>query len=47
MPQENYQKIKLLKIMEILRQETDEEHPMGSEQKKVCVELNIPKLAKA
>ena len=28
MPQENYQKIKLLKIMEILRQETDEEHPM-------------------
>lgn len=28
MPEENYQKIKLLKIMEILRQETDEEHPM-------------------
>ncbi len=28
MPQENYQKIKLLKIMEILRQETDEDHPM-------------------
>ena len=28
MPQENYQKIKLLKIVEILRQETDEEHPM-------------------
>ena len=28
MPQENYQKIKLLKIMEILRQETDEELPM-------------------
>ena len=28
MPEENYLKIKLLKIMEILRQETDEEHPM-------------------
>ena len=28
MPEENHQKIKLLKIMEILRQETDEEHPM-------------------
>ena len=28
MPEENYQKIKLLKIMEILRQDTDEEHPM-------------------
>ena len=28
MPEENYQKIELLKIMEILRQETDEEHPM-------------------
>ena len=28
MAEENHQKIKLLKIMEILRQETDEEHPM-------------------
>ena len=28
MSEENYQKIKLLKIMEILRQETDEEHLM-------------------
>ena len=28
MPEENHQKIKLLKIMEILRQETDEEHLM-------------------
>ena len=28
MPEENYRKIKLLKIMEILRQETDEEHQM-------------------
>ena len=28
MPEENYQKIKLLKIMEILRQEADEEPPM-------------------
>ena len=28
MAEENYQKIKLLKIMEILRQETDEDHRM-------------------
>lgn len=28
MPQENYQKLKLLKIMEILRRETDEDHPI-------------------
>ena len=28
MAEENLLKIKLLKIMEILRQETDEEHPM-------------------
>ncbi len=28
MPQENTQKIKLLKILEILCQETDEDHPM-------------------
>ena len=28
MAEEKNQKIKLLKIMEILRQETDEEHPM-------------------
>ena len=28
MPQENFQKIKLLKLLELLRQETDEEHPM-------------------
>ena len=28
MPQENYQKIKLLKLVELLRQETDEDHPM-------------------
>ena len=28
MPQENCQKIKLLKLMEILRQETDEAHPL-------------------
>ena len=28
MAEENYQKIKLLKIMEILRQETDEDHQM-------------------
>ena len=28
MPKENYQKIKLLKLVELLRQETDENHPM-------------------
>lgn len=28
MPQENFQKIKLLKLVELLRQETDEDHPM-------------------
>ena len=28
MPQDNFQKIKLLKLMEMLRQETDEEHPL-------------------
>ena len=28
MAEEKNQKIKLMKIMEILRQETDEEHPM-------------------
>lgn len=28
MPQENFQKIKLLKLVELLRHETDEDHPM-------------------
>ncbi len=28
MPQENCQKIKLLKLIEMLRQETDEDHPL-------------------
>lgn len=28
MPKENYQKIKLLKLMEILRQDSDEDHPL-------------------
>ena len=28
MQQNNYQKIKLLKLMEILQRETDEEHPL-------------------
>ena len=28
MPQENHQKIKLLKLVDLLRQETDEDHPM-------------------
>ena len=26
--EDNYQKMKLLKLMELLRQETDEQHPM-------------------
>lgn len=29
MPDNNCQKIKLLKIVELLRQETDEQHPIG------------------
>ncbi len=38
MPQDNCQKIKLLKLMEILRQETDEYHPMktGAICEKLC-----------
>ena len=43
MAEENYQKIKLLKIMEILRQETDEDHPMTKVE--LCERLesmNIP-----
>lgn len=38
MPQENYQKIKLLKIMEMLRQETDEQHPMATGE--ICERLS-------
>ena len=42
MAEENYQKIKLLKIMEILRQETDEEHPMTKvERASRLVAMNI------
>lgn len=42
MPKENCQKIKLLKIMEILRHETDEDHPLKTSD--ICqrlVEMNI------
>lgn len=42
MPKENCQKIKLLKIMEILRHETDEDHPLKTSA--ICrrlVEMNI------
>ena len=42
MPDENYQKIKLLKIMEILRQETDEDHPITkTELSERLVAMNI------
>lgn len=42
MAEENYQKIKLLKIMEIFRQETDEEHPMTkAELSERLVAMNI------
>ncbi len=37
MAEENHQKIKLLKIMEILRQETDEDHPMT----KTCLSARL------
>ena len=37
MPQDNKQKIKLLHVMEILRQETDEQHPMLTSQ--ICRRL--------
>ncbi|OGO92983.1 MAG: hypothetical protein A2Y17_07075 [Clostridiales bacterium GWF2_38_85] len=38
MPKANYQKIKLLKLMELFRHETDEEHPLKTSE--VCVCLN-------
>ncbi len=38
MAKENSQKIKLLKLMELLRQETDEQHPMAATV--VCQKLN-------
>ena len=34
---ENNQKIKLLRIMEILQQETDEEHPLRTSE--ICAKL--------
>lgn len=37
MSQENCQKIKLLKLMELLRQETDEAHPLST--KEICARL--------
>ena len=37
MPEENCQKVKLLKLMELLRQETDEHHPMTTEM--ICQRL--------
>ena len=37
MSQENRQKIKLLKLMELLRQETDEDHPLR--RKEICARL--------
>lgn len=43
MARENYRKIKLLKLLELLRQNTDEQHPMTTNQ--ICValaEMDIP-----
>lgn len=37
MPKDNKQKIKLLYLMEVLRQETDEQHPMSTNQ--ICKRL--------
>lgn len=38
MPRENCQKIKLLKLIELLRQETDEDHPLRTSE--ICNRLN-------
>ncbi len=43
MAKENSQKIKLLKLMELLRQETDEQHPMAASV--VCQRLNDMEVA--
>ncbi|MCD7744261.1 MAG: WYL domain-containing protein [Lachnospiraceae bacterium] len=43
MPKENWQKIKLLKLVDLLRQETDEQHPLTTAQ--ICErlkEMDIP-----
>lgn len=37
MPQENYQKIKLLKLLELLKQETDEQNPLTTNE--ICARL--------
>ena len=37
MAQENWQKYKLLKLLELLRQETDEQHPLSTSQ--ICNKL--------
>lgn len=36
MPKDNKQKIKLLYLMEILRQETDEQHPISTRMACLC-----------
>lgn len=38
MPRDNKQKIKLLYLMEILRQDTDEQHPISTNQ--ICKRLS-------
>lgn len=43
MPSDNCQKIKLLKLVEILRQETDEQHPLRTSQ--ICSRLNALKIS--
>ena len=37
MPQDNYRKIKLLKLLDMLRHETDEQHPLSTTQ--ICTKL--------
>lgn len=43
MPKDNCQKIKLLKLMELLRQETDEQHPLSTSH--ICYRLNTFKIS--
>ena len=38
MVQDNYRKIKLLKLLELLRLDTDEQHPMTTNQ--ICARLD-------
>ena len=38
MAQDNYRKIKLLKLLELLRLDTDEQHPMTTSQ--ICTRLD-------